>query len=525
MARFSTKTPSTKPQVLSHQGFIRDAEEELFLLAVSNMVGKDTFYESGKDRDSRMVNLVRSVAATNPEWIESFVPQLRDEMQMRSASIVVAAEYVHYALSQGRTGLRSTVNSALSRADEPAEFLGYWLATFGRKIPQPVKRGISDACARLYNEYSVQKYDSRNRGVSMADVLQLVHAKPKDSLQSTLYRYILTKRYKGNDVAIPLNLTMLTDSKRLQRTIESGESYVTPEMLKQAGWTWERLSTYGKVNWDSIIPTMGYMALLRNLRNFDNDGISAKSVDIVKRKLSDKEEVLNSRQFPLRFLSAYRNTTSTRWADTLEIALGHSVSNVPELQGNTLVLVDTSGSMFWSQNSSVTYYDIAATFAAAIALKNPQAKLVAYSNQSHEIKIGRGDAILRSLPKFKNWNGSGGGTDTWGTLARHWNSSYDRVIILTDEQDNGGNFYGGSPYNRSTRKTIANTLQQATQRGNVYNFNIAGYKHGQAPSTTANYYTFGGLTDTAFKAIGLLESQRDIPTADNVNMKTFKALS
>jgi hypothetical protein len=36
-------------------GYPRDAKGELFLLAVSNMVGEDTFYEASGARDSRFV--------------------------------------------------------------------------------------------------------------------------------------------------------------------------------------------------------------------------------------------------------------------------------------------------------------------------------------------------------------------------------------------------------------------------------------------------------------------------------------
>ena len=45
---------------------MRDAESELFLLAVTNMAGEDTFYERAAKRDARFVELVHTVTATNP---------------------------------------------------------------------------------------------------------------------------------------------------------------------------------------------------------------------------------------------------------------------------------------------------------------------------------------------------------------------------------------------------------------------------------------------------------------------------
>ena len=61
---------------------MRDAESELFLLAATNMVGEDTFYERAADRDDRFVDLVRHV---DPPPTRAFVaglgrPYLRETM-------------------------------------------------------------------------------------------------------------------------------------------------------------------------------------------------------------------------------------------------------------------------------------------------------------------------------------------------------------------------------------------------------------------------------------------------------------
>jgi hypothetical protein len=43
----------------------------------------------------------------------------------------------------------------------------------------------------------------------------------------------------------------------------------------------------------------------------------------------------------------------------------------------------------------------------------------------------------------------------------------------------------------------------------VYVWNIGGYKHGHVPSGQPARHTFGGLTDSAFRLIPLLEAGRD----------------
>src|SRR5437588_1787002 len=136
--------------VLTHEGggaFGREPESDLFLLAATNMVGEDTFYERAADRDARFVDLVRQVTATNPAFIAGADPDngkvglaqyLRETMLMRSAAVVMAAKYV----AAGGPFGRSVVARALQRPDEPAELLGYWLTRHGRNVPMPIKRGI-----------------------------------------------------------------------------------------------------------------------------------------------------------------------------------------------------------------------------------------------------------------------------------------------------------------------------------------------------------------------------------------------
>ena len=90
---------------------------------------------------------------------------------------------------------------------------------------------------------------------------------------------------------------------------------------------------------------MGYMALLRNLRNFDEAGVPDDVAERVAAKLADPDEVARSRQFPFRFLAAYEQAPSLRWGHALDTALQLSLANLPALPGRSLILVDTSASM------------------------------------------------------------------------------------------------------------------------------------------------------------------------------------
>jgi len=73
-------------------GYTHSPKSELFLLAVSNFVGEDTFYESAADRDARYARLVADVAVADPAWTAGFLAWLRGEANMRSAPLVGALE-------------------------------------------------------------------------------------------------------------------------------------------------------------------------------------------------------------------------------------------------------------------------------------------------------------------------------------------------------------------------------------------------------------------------------------------------
>src|SRR5207244_932918 len=107
----TVSTSLTQPDTRTAEGgtgWSRDARSELFILAVTNMVGERTFYEDARSRDERFEQLIAQVATEDPDWVARFVPYLRNTMNLRSASIVMAAELVHARLTaKGAIGTQS----------------------------------------------------------------------------------------------------------------------------------------------------------------------------------------------------------------------------------------------------------------------------------------------------------------------------------------------------------------------------------------------------------------------------------
>ena len=231
-------------------------------------------------------------------------------------------------------------------------------------------------------------------------------------------------------------------------------------------------------------------------------------------KLANSDEVAQSRQFPIRFLSAYKAVESERWKPVLEKAVELSMVNVPRLAGKTLVLVDVSGSMVsaMSGRSELQRWEAAGVFGAAIASRAENADLYAYSSthdggafwrgrvygrlaanadRKERIDFGAGASVFTVVNRIRGSRCFNGGTQTWQAVAETY-AGHDRLFILTDEQA----FSGGSDPGPDAIPLI-------------YTWNLGGYVPAHNQSGERGRYTFGGLTDKSFAVVPLLEAAKD----------------
>lgn len=499
-------------------GYSRDAKSELFLAAVSDFGGEASFYESADNRSKRITKLTHEVAVKDPQWIADFTNWLRNEANLRSISLTIALEGAKALNAANVPGGRQLVSGSIRRADEAGEALAYWMSNFGRKIPSAVKRGIADGAIKAFNEYSLAKYDTSSHAFRFGDVIELTHPSPKDAVQSDLFKFALDRRRDAS--AEPSeSLTMLQKRKEFlalsaadkRKLVNSGEAL---DVLKDAGLTWEVLGSTieGGMDakaWEAVIPSMGYMALLRNLRNFEEKGVSKAVLAQVAARISDPEEVAKSRQLPFRFLAAYNaNKSSLRWGFPLEEALNASLANVPELN-DTLILVDRSGSMFGtpSKGTQLTFADSAAIFGTALAVRGNRNTLVQFGSQSSEVNFKKTDSVLTTLSKFSSL----GGTATHAAIEAHFDArKHKRVVLVTDEQADGFYYVNSDPNSfwGGWTKKKGDVLDGIPANVPTYTWNLVGYAAGQGESKPNRTY-LGGLSDQAFKLIPLVEAGYD----------------
>jgi hypothetical protein len=500
------------PSGVTHEGgagYAHDVKSDLFLLAVANFVGENTFYEKASDRDARFARLIKTVAVADPEWMARFLGWLRNGANMRTASLVGALDAAHALLAAGLPGGRQLVGEVLQRADEPGEALAYWTATYGRSVPKPVKRGVADAVVRLYNERSLLKYDTAARGFRFGDVIELVHPVPAADKpwQGDLFKHAIDRRH-GRDEPPAGPLRVLAANAALRTGArDDRQRLADADALARAGMTWEDvLSAAGsgveKARlWESIIPSMGYMALLRNLRNFDEAGVPDHVAEQVAAKLADPAQVARSRQFPYRFLAAYDQAPSLRWGHALDKALQLSLANLPALPGRSLILIDTSGSMSsygYSARSKMTPVKAAAVFGVALAARSAasgQADVYGFADGVFRHKVASGASVVREVDAFVKRVGEvGHGTRIADSIRQTLRKDHARVFVISDMQTFASS-YG-----------VGNVTDVVPREVPLYGFNLGGCARTAFDPGTRNRYEFGGLTDATFRMVPLLEA-------------------
>ena len=511
--KFNKAAKQTTATFEGGKAYRRDAKSDLFLLAVTNMAGEATFYESADTRDQRYRDLVHAVAVSDPEWMLRFVTWLRAEANMRSAAVVAACEAVRARLDAGATGHnRQLIAAACLRADEPGEVLAYWTGRYGRALPKPVKRGVADAVARLYTEYSFAKYDSDAKGFRFGDVVDLVHpvAAADKPWQGELFRHALDRRH-NRDNPVPESLPMLAKrAKLLALPVEQRREALLADggaaRLAEAGMTWEALAGWlqgpmDRTAWETVIPSMGLMALARNLRNFDEAEVADEVAWQVCARFLDAGQVARSRMLPYRWLSAYKAAPSLRWGHALEGALGHATAAVPELPGRTLVLVDTSGSMTGrvSMRSAVTHLDVGALIGVALAAraagsgKTGTVDLVGFADGVFTHDLAKGGSVLRGIAAFTKRSGEvGHGTRMVDAIAASYDG-HDRVVIVSDMQT--------FPYYYNRDKGADAFIPDSVP---VFGINTTGYGASALPPGKHNRFEIGGFSDKVFTMFALL---------------------
>lgn len=386
---------------------------------MSCLLFEGEFYEDGQSIADR---ISEAASAVSPQVLAKVALDARTLQNLRHVPLLLCVELA----KRGGSVVGDTLPQVIQRADEVTEFLSlYWKAG---KVPlsKQIKIGLARALQK-FDAYQLAKYD-RAAAIRLRDVLFLVHAKPKDEQQAANWKALVEGTLPAPDT--------------WEVALSTGGD-------KKAEFT--RLLTEGK---------LGYLALLRNLRNMTDAGVDSALIrDAITARKGGADRVL-----PFRYVAAAR--ACPQMEPAIDQSLSEAISMLPVLPGKTVVLVDVSGSMNdrLSAKSDMTRMDAAAALASVI---HGDVRVFSFSNSMVEVPPRRGmagvDAIVKSQPH--------GGTALFDAVAAiNAGVKYDRLIVITDEQANGPGLFG-----RRIHGTLSK-LPDPTAIG--YMVNVASNKNG-----------------------------------------------
>jgi hypothetical protein len=159
------------------EAFAESAKLELAsLMLTATLQGQ--YYRAADVTAARLKQLIAQIG--DKKFVAKAAIYVRTQAGMRSVTHLAAGELAHAA--RVSRGPASFYDMLVHRPDDALEILAYYLAVYGRPIPNSLKKGLGAALSR-FDEYQLAKYRRSGAEISLVDVVNLVHPKHTEALK------------------------------------------------------------------------------------------------------------------------------------------------------------------------------------------------------------------------------------------------------------------------------------------------------------------------------------------------------
>ncbi|MDD6209576.1 MAG: TROVE domain-containing protein [Bacteroidales bacterium] len=469
------------------------SEWRLYTAAVTSTLS-DNFYETAGER----LETIRSlVAECDPLFVARLAVYIRKTMNMRSIPLVLCVELAK--IHHGDSLVSRMVASVVQRADEITELLAYYQIAGARtgtkklnRLSKQLQAGLQSAFNR-FDEYQFAKYN-RDADIKLRDALFLTHPKAKNGEQQALFDKI------ANDT-LPTPYTWETELSALgQNNTGSEEERETNIRLK-----WEELIDSRKI---------GYMALLRNLRNILEANVSHRHIWEVAETLASPDAISRSKQLPFRYLASYREIESVKsgytgyMLDALEQAATAAAGNIEGFGKDTSILIacDVSGSMYSpvSAKSKIMTYDIGLML--AMLLKARCSKIITgiFGDIWRIINVPSGNILSGVGTLYSHANKVGYATNAYLVVKDllRWRKKIDKIMFFTDCQmwNNRGD---------TQLKEIWEKYKTTSPHSKLYLFDLSGYGNTPLDIIRDDVFLIAGWSEKIFDILAAVKQGND----------------
>lgn len=448
MGRYNTV--KKEKTVTTHQGGTGYSwSDEIALIMILAAGLNEKYYQTEKQVLAQLRGLIDKVWDKDPKLVAQMLVYARAVLGQRSithyASAYVASKLKgqHWGkLLYSKRARKENEGGVIFRLDDITEIAGAYQMINEQdklKLSNAMKKGFAKAIEKA-DRYEIAKYKADNAAIKLVDIVNLVHPKSNGDLSKALKDLV-----KGTLKQENTRQAKNTDSgKKVAAAVASGE---IKESEKE-----EVLRKEKAENYRELISSrrMGYMDLIRNLRNILNTDESL--VKDIETLITDKKLIDQSKIFPHQIdlaMEVIKEDCSGQAARKvialLDKAYELAIDNVKYLNmnGNTAVVIDTSGSMFstWAtlkingRNTNRQPIEKAALIGATLG-KGVNADMYQFSDMCKEIPFNPVDSINTIKHEVLRRQGEVGHGTYYSRIFEKLASvgRYERIFIISDGQ-------------------------------------------------------------------------------------------
>lgn len=458
MAKFNETKKEDVRNLAGGKAYKESNEMQLASLLLTSF-GDDKYYQKENEVYKQ---LERLISLCDKQFVAKAIIYARKQFGMRTITHIASSMLANYI--GGNDWGKRFYDKVVNRVDDMTEIVACHLSR-KQKITNAMKKGFATALGR-FDDYQLAKYKGEGKAVKLVDIVNMCHP-----VQTAKNNGAIEKLINGELKSFD---TWESELSAVGNDIEAKKA------------VWNKLLDEQK---------LGYFALLRNLRNIiqlNDETLKNKALNA----LLNESAIRKSLVLPFRFSTAYDEMAKidTDAMRAVSRACEIACSNVPKLEGKTLVALDVSGSM-----SNCRVSDIASLF-TAVLLKSNDCDLITFADDSHYRMVNPDDSVMTIKNAIKY---ACGGTN-FESVFKVADKKYDRVILLSDMQAWVQNsWFCKSPkaaYERYKREFNAPNCK-------FYSIDLAGYGTLQMPQQ--DVYCLAGFSEKIFDLMKHFECDKN----------------
>lgn len=267
---------------------------------------------------------------------------------------------------------------------------------------------------------------------SLADIVRMVHPKPKDAEREAFYAWL---------IGHPCKEEALPPLVREYETFKRERSGPVPALPFQY-LTSLNLSA---AQWCEVARNASWQTVRMSLNTYARHGVldDADTVAAIAAKLGDAEAIAKARPFPYQLLATYKAAGKVMppIAAALSTALEAASRKVPRLIGAVFVAIDVSGSMSSpvtgrqrGASSSVRCVDVAALIAACLKRVNPEIVVMPFDTSVRDCPMEPDLPVLAQAVQLAGLLGGGTAVSAPLVALNEQRRQVDLLVLVSDNE-------------------------------------------------------------------------------------------